>query len=164
MGSGGSRFGAGVIARPHFITSSSLILISFSDETYSPTAGRPGVQRRHLTSLIDDNTNEVIEMPDRQQIQDEISKELDEGQSKVDDIKAKIEAYGSEASAEMSELLARAEANLEAGKAKFSELAAASDEKFDELWAESKDNWAKVSSEMKSGWASLSDKVKGLFS
>jgi len=102
-------------------------------------------------------------MTDRQQIQDEMSRELDEGQSKVDEIKAKMEAYGSEASDEMSEMLAKAEANLEAGRVKFNELAAASDEKFDELWAESKENWAKVSSEMKSGWTSLSDKVKSFF-
>jgi predicted nuclease with TOPRIM domain len=110
------------------------------------------------------NINEVIGMADRQKIQDEMSRELEQGQSKVDEIKAKMGEYGAEASEEMHELLAKAEANLAAGRAKFNELAAASDDKFDELWAESKENWNKVAGEMRSGWESLSDKVKGFFS
>ena len=50
------------------------------------------------------------------------------------------------------------------GKAKYEELARASDEEFDELWDKTKENWHALSSGIEHGWDTVSDKVRSFFS
>jgi hypothetical protein len=70
---------------------------------------------------------------------------------------------GDAASAESAEALAEAEKLLEKGKAKFAELADASDEQFDQMWASSKETWDSLSGQIEGGWVAMTDKVKSFF-
>ena len=50
------------------------------------------------------------------------------------------------------------------GKAKYAELASASDEQIDQLVASTKETWDDLSSQIEGGWTAMTDKVKSLFS
>lgn len=71
---------------------------------------------------------------------------------------------GREASAESAEASADAERLLDQGKAKYAELANASDEQIDQLVASTRETWDDLSNQIEGGWTAMMDKVKSLFS
>jgi len=103
-------------------------------------------------------------MKSREELQASMEAGLAAGEEKITALKAKMADAGDSASDEAANALAQAEKALEAGKAKLSELAAASDESFEEMRASAEENWASISDQMEQGWASVSEKVKSFFS
>ena len=103
-------------------------------------------------------------MADRHEIQRELEQKINAGESTVHQLKAKLAEAGDDVSEETQKALAAAESMLEKGKARFDELAGATDEEFDELWEDTKENWNALSAGLERGWDSLSDRVKGFFS
>lgn len=71
---------------------------------------------------------------------------------------------GREASVESAEASADAERLLDQGKAKYAELANASDEQIDQLVASTRETWDDLSNQIEGGWTAMMDKVKSLFS
>ena len=103
-------------------------------------------------------------MTDRETIQKEMEAKLAKGEATLAKLKAKMADAGDDASDELAKAISASESFLEKGKAKASELTAASDEEFDKLWASTKDTWSSMTSDMESGWNKLSEKVKGFLS
>lgn len=103
-------------------------------------------------------------MADRQEIQRELEEKISQGESTVNKLKAKLSEAGDDASDETRKALDAAENFLDKGKAKYEELANATDEEFDELWDKTKENWSALSSGIEGGWDKLSDKVRSFFS
>lgn len=103
-------------------------------------------------------------MKSREELQANMKSALDASESKINEMKAKMEAAGDDVSDEASIALAEAEKMWEKGKSKFDELSKASDETFEELRADAEANWDEISKSLESGWASVTAKVKGLFS
>jgi vacuolar-type H+-ATPase subunit H len=103
-------------------------------------------------------------MTDRQEIQRELEEKISQGEAAVNKLKAKMSEAGHEASEESRKALDAAENLLNKGKAKYEELAKASDEEFDELWGKTKENWDALSSGIEQGWDAVSEKVRRFFS
>lgn len=103
-------------------------------------------------------------MTDRETIQKEMEAKLAKGEATLAKLKAKMADAGDDASDELAKAISASESFLEKGKAKASELTAASDEEFDKLWASTKDTWSSMTSDIESGWNKLSEKVKGFLS
>ena len=106
----------------------------------------------------------AILMTDRETIQKEMEAKLAKGEATLAKLKAKMADAGDDASDELAKAISASESFLEKGKAKASELTAASDEEFDKLWASTKDTWSSMTSDIESGWNKLSEKVKGFLS
>ena len=103
-------------------------------------------------------------MPDRQEIQRELEEKISQGEAAIDKLKAKMSEAGHEASEESRKALEAAENLVNKGKAKYEELAKASDGEFDELWDKTKENWSALSSGIEHGWDTVSEKVRSFFS
>ena len=103
-------------------------------------------------------------MTARETIQTDMEAKLATGEATLAKLKAKMADAGDDASDELAKAISASESFLEKGKAKASELTAASDEEFDKLWASTKDTWSSMTSDMESGWNKLSEKVKGFLS
>jgi uncharacterized protein with ATP-grasp and redox domains len=103
-------------------------------------------------------------MKTREEIQASMESGLAETGKKIDKMKADIEAAGDDASDEAKEALAEAETLWERGKAKYEELADATDDEFEELREAAARNWDELSDRIEAGWASISEKFKGMFS
>ena len=103
-------------------------------------------------------------MTDRQEIQRELEEKIAQGETTVEKLKAKMSEAGDDVSDETKKALEAAEGLLEKGKAKYDELANATDEEFDELWDATKENWNALTAGVESGWDTLSDKVRSFFS
>ena len=103
-------------------------------------------------------------MTDRQEIQRGLEEKIAQGETTVEKLKAKMSEAGDDVSEETKKALEAAEGLLDKGKAKYEELASATDEEFDELWDKTKENWSALSSGIEGGWDTLSDKVRSFFS
>ena len=103
-------------------------------------------------------------MTDRETIQTEMEAQLAKGEATLAKLTAIMADAGEDGSDELANAISASESFLEKGKAKASELTAASDEEFDKLWASTKDTWSSMTSDMESGWNKLSEKVKGFLS
>lgn len=103
-------------------------------------------------------------MKSREELEASMKSTLEAGEGKINEMKAKLEAAGDDASDEAKIALQEAEKMWEEGKAKFDKLSQASDEKFDELRADAAENWDEISDKLEAGWASVSKKFKELFS
>ncbi|MEE4146659.1 MAG: hypothetical protein V2I26_17775 [Halieaceae bacterium] len=103
-------------------------------------------------------------MATREEIQAEMEAKLAAGSKQIDEMKAEMAKAGDKVSAESAEALKDAERLLEKGKAKYAELASASDEQFDKVVASTKETWEELSSQIEGGWAAVTDKVKSFFS
>jgi uncharacterized coiled-coil protein SlyX len=99
-------------------------------------------------------------MTDRKTIQQEMEAKLAEGRAALDRLKAQMKEKGHEAEGDLSHAIAEAERTLEKGKARLSQLAAASDEEFDKAWQDTKDAWHGVSHDLEHHWSSLREQVK----
>lgn len=102
-------------------------------------------------------------MATKNEVQAELKKKVDQGESQLAKLKAKLADAGEEASDEMKDAVAAAERGIEKGKIKLAELAEMSDEKFDKMWADAKHDWHATMNEIEGGWNKLSAKVKGFF-
>jgi ElaB/YqjD/DUF883 family membrane-anchored ribosome-binding protein len=102
-------------------------------------------------------------MPSREQITAAVKQKLDESRKALDELKAKMDSAGGEASEELSEAVDSAEGVLAKGRARLKEMSEASDEKFDEMWAGTKESWHEVSADIERQWDHLSDRVKRFF-
>ncbi|MEJ2516053.1 MAG: hypothetical protein P8080_09635 [Gammaproteobacteria bacterium] len=102
-------------------------------------------------------------MATKQEVQAELEKKLDAGESQLDKLKAKLAEAGDEASDEMKDAVAAAERGIEKGRIKLEELAEMSDEKFEQVWATAKDDWRAAMDDIEAGWSKLSAKVKSFF-
>ncbi len=102
-------------------------------------------------------------MATKKEVQAELEKKLNEGESQLDKLKAKLAEAGDEASDEMKDAVAAAERGIEKGKIKLAELAEMSDEKFEEMWATAKHDWHAAMDDIEAGWNKLSAKVKSFF-
>ncbi len=103
-------------------------------------------------------------MTDRKTIETEMEKKIAEGESKIEQLKAKLAEADDDMKEEISSAIHTAEGVVDKGKAKLSQLADAADDEFDELWAGTKDAWHKVSNQLEDGWQGLSDRVKSFLS
>ena len=103
-------------------------------------------------------------MKSREEIEHTLKAALASGESKIEEMRAKLAAAGDDASDDAKVALAEAEKMWEDGKVKFDQLSQASDEKFAELRADAEANWDEISDRLESGWASVSEKFKGFFS
>lgn len=99
-------------------------------------------------------------MTERQKIQQEAEAKLAEGRAALDKLKAQLQEKGREASTDIDHGIAEAERMLDTGKARLSELAAATDEEFDKAWKDTKETWHGVSHDLEHHWRSLTDRVK----
>jgi len=102
-------------------------------------------------------------MSNRHEIQAELERQLAHGEAALERLKGRMAAAGHEANAEAKEAAAAAEQALAKGKAKLSDMAAATDEQFDEMWANAKDAWHDFARDAERGWENLSDRVKSFF-
>jgi len=102
-------------------------------------------------------------MPNREEIQRQLEKKLEEGQKTLDRMKAKMASAGDETSDEMKKAVEVAEGALDKGKAKLDRLTAASDDEFDRMWAETKENWADLSESLGDHWEEFTGKLKKFF-
>jgi F0F1-type ATP synthase membrane subunit b/b' len=103
-------------------------------------------------------------MKTREEIQASMESGLATSEQKIQSMKADIEAAGDDASDEAKEALAEAETLWERGKAKYEEIANASDEEFEQLRDSAAKHWDEISDKLEAGWASISEKFKGMFS
>ncbi len=103
-------------------------------------------------------------MATREQLQAKMESGLAATEKKIDELKADIDAAGDKASDEAREALADAEKLWEKAKAKYREVADATDEEFEDLRDAAAKNWDELSDKLESGWASFSEKFKNLFS
>lgn len=102
-------------------------------------------------------------MSKRQEIQAELDRRLAHGEAALERLKDRMAAAGHEVNAEAKEAAAAAEQALAKGRAKLSDMAAATDEQFDEMWANTKDAWHDFEKDAERGWENLSDRVKSFF-
>lgn len=103
-------------------------------------------------------------MIDRQEVERELQEKISQGEATVNQLRAKMSEAGDEVSDETRDALAAAETLLDKGKAKYEELANATDEEFDELWEQTKENWTALSSGIEGGWDAVTEKVRNFFS
>jgi chromosome segregation ATPase len=103
-------------------------------------------------------------MTDREKIQRELQEKISQGETTVNKLRAKLSEAGDDVSDETRDALTAAERLLDKGKAKYEELANATDEEFDELWEQTKENWTALSSGIESGWDAMTEKVRNFFS
>lgn len=99
-------------------------------------------------------------MNERQRIQQEAEARLAEGRAALERLEAQLQEKGREASTDIDHGIAQSERMLDKGKARLSELAAATDEEFDKAWKDTKETWHGVSQDIERHGRSLSDRVK----
>ena len=102
-------------------------------------------------------------MKSREEIQASLEATLAKGETKLSEMKVKLDEAGDDASDEAKEAYAAVERMVDSGNQRLGELADASDEKFDQIVASSKENWDDLSDKIEGGWAAVSDKVKSFF-
>ena len=103
-------------------------------------------------------------MPTREEIQAEMESGLAASEEQIQKMRDEIAAAGDSASDEAKDALAEAEKLWEQGKAKYDELAAATDEQFEELRDSAAESWQELSSAMESGWNDVKNKFSEMFS
>lgn len=106
----------------------------------------------------------ISTMLTKEQFQAKIQARLARTEEHIENFKSQIASAGDSASDEAREALAKAEELCQLGKARYDEIAAASEEQFEEMRDTAAANWQGLSHQMDTGWKSMRERFTNYFS